>query len=190
MLYTETAQDLGLGLWYLPQVFDNQTYREIRRCYRETVTGWQCLYPNRLMSLPNNPNYGYLAEVAQDINLAVSELTGYQLRPLNQEIFIDMPGHQLTWHFDHDNYRVLLQVYTGDLPQADMGTWWYLGDHNEKLLEKHGFDSIVDVKGLNVTETAYALNAGYINDNAQKKAHGTRPVPPGLIRESVLFTFS
>ena len=92
MLHTDQAQILGPGLWYLPQVFDIMTYREIRRCYRQTVTGWQCLYPNRLMSLPNNPDYGYLAEVALDINLAVSELTGHQLRPLNQEIFIVMSG--------------------------------------------------------------------------------------------------
>ena len=110
MLHTEQAQSLAPGLWYLPQVFDNQTYREIRRCYRETATGWQCLVPNRLMSLPNNPDYQYLQAVALDINLAVSELTGLQLRPLNQEIFIDLPGHQLSWHFDNDNYRVLLQV--------------------------------------------------------------------------------
>ena len=189
MLHTEQAQSLGPGLWYLPQVFDNRTYREIRRCYRETATGWQCLYPNRLMSLPNNPDYGYLAEVALDVNLAISELTGHQLRPLNQEIFIDLPGHQLTWHFDANNYKVLLQVYCGDIPMPNMGTHWYLGDKNPELLAQHGTDSIVDVIGLETKETPYAPNAGYINDNTIKKAHGTRRIMPGHSRESVLFTF-
>ena len=189
MLHTETAQDLGSGLWYLPQVFDSQTYREIRRCYRETATGWQCLVPNRLMSLPNNPDYGYLREVALDINLDVSELTGLQLRPLDQAIFVDLPGHQLTWHFDAYNFKVLLQVYCGDVAQPGMGTKWYLGDQNPALLANYGTDQIVDVTGLEITETPYAPNAGYINDNTQKKAHGTARVPAGRSRESVLFTF-
>ena len=189
MLHTETAQLLGSGLWYLSQVFDNQTYREIRRCYRETVTGWQCLYPNRLMSLPNNPDYQYLQAVALDINLAVSELTGHQLRPLNQEIFIDLPGHQLTWHFDNNNYKVLLQLYCGDVAQPNMGTQWYTGQQNDQLYAKQGTDNIVDVSGLEITETQYGSNRGYINDNTIKKAHGTRKVAPGLSRESVLFTF-
>lgn len=189
MLYTDTAKDLGSGLWYLPQVFDIQTYREIRRCYRETATGWQCLVPNRLMSLPNNPDYDYLKQVALDITLAVSELTGHQLRPLDQTIFVDLPGHQLTWHFDSYNYLVLLQVYCGDLPQPGMGTHWYVGPENSTLLARHGTDSIVDVSGLATVETAYAPNAGYINDNTYKKAHGTQRVPKGSSRESVLFTF-
>jgi len=189
MLHVETAQTLGPGLWYLNKVFDDRTYREIRRCYRETATGWQCLYPNRLMSLPNNPDYDYLQEVALDINLAVSELTGLQLRPLNQEIFIDLPGHQLTWHFDNNNYKVLLQVYCGDIPQANMGTQWYVGDKNPSLFSRYGVNSIVDVQGLDIVETAYAPNAGYVNDNTIKKAHGTRRIAPGLSRESVLFTF-
>lgn len=189
MLYTNTAQSLGPGLWYLPQVFDDNTYREIRRCYRETVTKWQCLYPNRLMSVPNNPDYQYLAEVALDINLAVGELTGYQLHPLNQEIFIDLPGHQLTWHFDDSNYQVLLQVYCGDAAQPNMGTHWYVGEKNPALFSQYGSNSIVDVKGLETVETIYSPNAGYINDNGIKKAHGTRRVTAGLSRESVLFTF-
>jgi len=189
MLHTDQAQILGSGLWYLPQVFDINTYREIRRCYRETVTGWQMLTPNRLMSLPNNPDYSYLREVALDINLAVSELTGYQLHPLDQTIFIDLPGHQLTWHFDSYNFKVLLQVYCGDIARPGMGTQWYLGDQNTALLERFGTDQIVDVTGLPVTETVYAPNAGYINDNTYKKAHSTRRVGPGLSRESVLFTF-
>ena len=189
MLILDHAQDFKLGLWYLPQVFDMKTYREIRRCYRETATGWQCLYPNRLMSLPNNPDYSYLAEVALDINLAVSELTGHQLRPLNQEIFIDLPGHQLTYHFDDNNYKVLLQVYCGDISISNMGTQWYVGDKNPGLFAQHGADSIVDVQGLDIVETVYAPNAGYINDNTIKKAHGTRRIAPGLSRESVLFTF-
>jgi hypothetical protein len=189
MIYTESAEHLGQGLWYLPQVFDPQTYREIRRCYRETATGWQCLVPNRLMSLPNNPDYHYLHDVALDINLAVSELTGHQLRPLDQTIFVDLPGHQLTWHFDNYNYLVLLQVYCGDREQSGMGTQWYLGDRNPELLERYGTDSIVDITGLEITETPYAPNAGYINDNTQKKTHGTRRISAGLSRESVLFTF-
>jgi hypothetical protein len=189
MLHTETAQNLGSGLWYLPQVFDNQTYQEIRRCYRETVTGWQCLYPNRLMSMPNNPDYSYLVDVALDITLAVSELTGHQLCPLNQEIFIDLPGHQLTWHFDNNNYKVLLQVYCGDIAQPNIGTQWYLGDQNLSLLDQYGTNTIVNVQGLKIIETAYAPNAGYINDNTIKKVHGTRRVAAGLSRESVLFTF-
>jgi hypothetical protein len=189
MLHTETAQNLGSGLWYLPQVFDNQTYREIRRCYRETVTGWQCLVPNRLMSLPNNPDYPYLQDVAQDITLAVSELTGHQLYPLNQEIFVDLPGHQLTWHFDNNNYQVLLQVYCGDTVQPNMGTHWYVGDKNPELFSKYGTNSIVDIRGLDTIETVYAPNAGYVNDNTIKKAHGTRRVGTSANRESVLFTF-
>lgn len=190
MLVLDNLSTLGSGLWYLPQVFDPATYKEIRRCYRETATGWQCLTPNRLMSLPNNPDYSYLQEVAMDINMAVSELTGHHLRPLDQTIFIDLPGHQLTWHFDNSNYRVLLQVYCGDMPQINMGTQWYLGDKNLELLKKYGTDSIVNVAGLPVVETAYAPNAGYINDNTVKKAHGTRKIAPGLSRETVLFTFA
>lgn len=189
MIFTDKAEHQGNGLWYLPQVFDVQTYRQIRRCYRETTTGWQCLVPNRLMSLPNNPDYQYLKEVALDINLALSELTGHRLRPHDQTIFIDLPGQQLTWHFDSYNYKVLLQVYCGDIPQSEMGTHWYLGDHNVELLEKYGTDSIVNVMGLDTYETLYAPNAGYINDNTIKKAHGTKKVPPGIVRESVLFTF-
>lgn len=189
MLILDHAEIFGQGLWYLPQVFDTETYRKLRRCYRETVTGWQCLYPNRLMSLPNNPNYRYLAEVALDINLAISQLTGHQLRPLNQEIFIDLPGHQLTWHFDNDNYKVLLQVYCGDVPQPNMGTQWYVGNNNPSLFDQHGADSIVDITGLDIVETPYSPNAGYINDNTIKKAHGTHRVTAGLSRESMLFTF-
>ena len=189
MLHTDTAQTLGPGLWYLTQVFDDRTYREIRRCYRETVTGWQCLVPNRLMSLPNNPDYDYLSKVALDINQAVGELTGHQLQPLNQEIFIDLPGHQLTWHFDSNNYQVLLQVYCGDIAQPNMGTQWYVGDQNSNLLARYGTNAIVDVQGLETVETVYAPNAGYINDNTIKKAHGTRRIAAGLSRESVLFTF-
>jgi hypothetical protein len=142
------------------------------------------------MSLPNNPDYGYLTEVALDINLAVSELTGHQLRPLNQEIFIDLPGHQLTWHFDNNNYRVLLQIYAGDQPNQNIGTNWYLGPCNRELLDRYGTDKIVPHQGLEITTTQYAPNAGYINDNTQKKAHGTNRVPSGLVRESILFTFS
>lgn len=190
MLMLHTAQDLGSGLWCLSQVFDAATYGELRRCYRETATAWQCLSPNRVMSVPNNPDYGYLAAVAQDINLAVSELTAHDLRPLDQTVFIDLPGHKLTWHFDNDNYTILLQVYCGDVAQIGMGTHWYLGDQNSYLLEKYGTDSIVNVTGLETTETPYAPNAGYINDNTQKKTHGTRRVPVGMSRESVLFTFS
>lgn len=189
MLVLDNVTNLSQGLWYLSQVFDINTYRQIKKCYRETATNWQMLTPHRLMSLPNNPDYAYLREVALDIKVAVSELTGHQLRSLDQTIFVDLPGHQLTWHFDNNNYRVLLQVYCGDIPQPGMGTQWYLGDRNTELLERYGTDKIVDVTGLETVETAYAPNAGYINDNTVKKAHGTRRVPPGSSRESVLFTF-
>jgi len=154
------------------------------------TTGWQCLYPNRLMSLPNNPDYAYLAEVAHDITAGVSEVSQMSLRPLNQEIFIDLPGHQLTWHFDSYNFQVLLQVYCGDLAQPNMGTWWYLGQENAALYARSGSDSIVSVEGLEMIETPFAPNAGYINDNKIKKVHGTKKVAPGVCRESVLFTFT
>lgn len=189
MLHINTAQSLAVGLWYLPQVFDIATFRDLRRCYRETVTGWQCLTPNRLMSLPNNPDYGYLKQVAQQISQDVSDLTGHQLRPHDQTIFVDLPGHQLTWHFDSYNYKVLLQVYCGDIPQTNMGTRWYVGEHNQQLLDKYGTDSIVEVPNLDIIETPYAPNAGYINDNTSKKVHSTYRVAPGLSRESILFTF-
>lgn len=189
MLFTKTAESKGQGLWYLPQVFDITTYRKVRRCYRETQTGWQCLYPNRLMSLPNNPDYADLRLIALDIAPAVSEIVGFNVIPLNQEIFIDLPGHQLSWHFDNNNYKVLLQVYCGDLPQHNMGTQWYIGPKNKDLLSKYGTDQVVDVSGLDITETPYAPNAGYINDNTQKKAHGTNKVRAGMVRESILFTF-
>jgi hypothetical protein len=189
MIHTESAEHLDQRLWYLSRVFDLPTYQEIRRCYRETATGWQMLTPNRLMSLPNNPAYHYLNEVALDINLAVSELTGYKLSPHDQTIFIDLPGHQLTWHFDNNNYKVLLQVYCGDVARPGIGTYWYLGDRNQELLDKYGTDTIVDTRGLEIHETPYMPNAGYINDNTVKKAHGTKKVAAGILRESVLFTF-
>lgn len=183
------AHQISSGLWYLPEVFDTSVYRQIRRCYRETATGWQCLSPNRLMSLPNNPDYAFLKEVAEKICPDISSITGLTLKPHDQTIFVDLPGHQLTWHFDSHNYRILLQVYCGDIAHSDMGTQWYLGPDNNRLLEKYGTDSIVDVSGLEIIETPYAPNAGYINDNTQKKVHGTRRVGPGLSRESILFTF-
>lgn len=191
MLILDNVQDLGSGLWYLPQVFDQQTYKEVKRCYRETFTKWQCLYPNRLMSVPNNQDYGYLLDVALDVNMALGELVGLSLEPINQEIFVDLPGHQLSWHFDSDNYDILLQLYCGDVPQPNMGTHWYLGDRNPELLEKYGTNAIVPVIGLETYETKYGPNAGYVNKNTTgfKKAHGTRKVLPGLSRESVLFTF-
>jgi hypothetical protein len=64
-----------------------------------------------------------------------------------------------------------------------------VGDKNPSLSAQHGADSIVDVQGLDTVETVYAPNAGYINDNTIKKAHGTRRIASGLSRESVLFTF-
>jgi hypothetical protein len=70
-----------------------------------------------------------------------------------------------------------------------MGTHWYVGDKNPTLFDQHGVDSIVNVHGLDVVETVYAPNAGYVNDNTVKKAHGTRRIAAGLSRESVLFTF-
>jgi hypothetical protein len=189
MIFLNHAQSLSQGLWYLPQVFDIDTYRGIRRCYRETVTGWQCYYPNRLTSLPNNPHYDYLQRVAQDITMAVGDLVGRRLRPHDQTVFVDLPGHQLTWHFDASNYSVLLQLYCGDISLPGAGTHWYLGENNQELLEQYGTDSIVDIKGLDTHETVYSPNAGYINDNEIKKVHGTRRVIAGQVRESVLFTF-
>jgi hypothetical protein len=112
------------------------------------------------------------------------------LTPHDQTVFVDLPGHQLTWHFDSYNYKVLLQVYCGDSAQPNMGTQWYLGEKNSELLTKFGTDSIVDVTGLDTVETPYSPNAGYINDNTIKKVHGTRRVGAGLSRESVLFTFN
>lgn len=184
-----TPQSLGYGLWYLDQVFDTNTYKQLKKCYRETVTGWQCLYPNRLMSLPNNPHYEILHSVAKDINESVSDVVGRKLWPLNQEIFVDLPGHQLSWHFDNNNYTVLLQIYCGDIVQPNMGTHWYLGDKNSELFLQHGSNSIIDTTGLDTVETGYAPNAGYINDNTLKKAHGTHRVRAGASRESMLFTF-
>jgi len=189
MLITDNLQNLGPGLWYLPQVFDLSTYRAIRRCYRETTTTWQCLSPNRLMSVPNNPDYQLLQEIAHNIQHEISDIAGYTVTPHDQTVFVDLPGHQLTWHFDSNNYKVLLQVYCGDIAQHNMGTQWYVGESNFDLLTAYGTDSIVDVSGLPTIETSYAPNAGYINDNLQKKAHATRKIAAGLSRESVLFTF-
>jgi hypothetical protein len=70
-----------------------------------------------------------------------------------------------------------------------MGTQWYVGSQNLSLFSQYGTNTIVDMQGLEIIETAYAPNAGYINDNTIKKAHETRRIAAGLSRESVLFTF-
>jgi len=181
---------VGKGLWYLPKVFNQRSdYVNIKRTYRETATQWQMLSPNRIMAMPNN--YEVLNTIGSQLSGPVAELTGIaNLKCSNVDIFIDLPGHKLSWHFDHDNYKVLLQVYTGDKEIKRGGTHWYIGDRNEELLNQYGTDSIVPTIGLEQTETPYMPFAGYVNDNTQRKAHGTNVVPPGVARESVLFTFS
>jgi hypothetical protein len=81
-------------------------------------------------------------------------------------------------------------VYTGDSTIVGGGTQWYIGDKNAQLYKQFGTDFQVNQAGLEVTETPYEPGAGYINDNTKRKAHGTRVVRPGAVRESVLFTFS
>ncbi len=181
---------LGEGLWYLPDLFaDQRDFFTVKRTYRETATAWQMLTPNRLMAMPNN--YAELNDIGARLAHHVSELTDFpSLRCNNVDIFVDLPGHSLSWHFDHNNYKVLLQVYTGDKDINEGGTQWYIGDRNPELLEKYGTDSIVSNSGLPRTETPYKRFAGYINDNTQRKAHGTNRVLPGNVRESVLFTFN
>jgi len=185
-----TTEYLGEGLWYLPTVFDDQRdFFAVKRTYRETATAWQMLTPNRLMAMPNN--YAELNDIGSRLAGPVSKLTNFpSLKCSNVDIFVDLPGHSLSWHFDHDNYKVLLQVYTGDKEINSGGTQWYIGDRNPELLEKYGTDNIVSDSGLPRTETPYKPYAGYINDNTQRKAHGTNRVLPGNVRESVLFTFN
>ena len=180
---------IGDGLWYLPTVFaDQRDFFKVKRTYRETATQWQMLTPNRLMAMPNN--YDALNDIGARLAKHVSDLTDFSnLNCTNVDIFVDLPGHSLAWHFDHDNYKVLLQVYTGDKDIEHGGTQWYIGDRNTELLEKYGTDSIVSNAGLERTETPYKPYAGYINDNTKRKAHGTNRVLPGNVRESVLFTF-
>ena len=182
----------GDGLWYLDKVFaHNIDYANIKRAYRETATQWQMLTPNRLMAMPNNKDYTDLNRIGNILAAPVGEATGFENLSLsNVDVFIDLPGHKLSWHFDHDNYRALLQVYTGDIPIQNGGTSWYIGEKNPDLLAQFGTDFEVDKAGLPVTETPYKPGAGYINDNTQRKAHGTNQVRPGTLRESVLFTFS
>jgi hypothetical protein len=185
-----TTEYLGEGLWYLNSVFaSQQDFYTVKRTYRETATAWQMLTPNRLMAMPNN--YAELNNIGSRLAGPVGELTDFPgLKCSNVDIFIDLPGHSLSWHFDHDNYKVLLQVYTGDKAIDSGGTQWYIGDRNTELLAKHGTDTIVNDRGLPRTETPYRPLAGYINDNTQRKAHGTNRVLAGNVRESVLFTFN
>jgi len=187
-----TLEFFGDGLWYLPKVFEHSIdYRSIKNSYRETPTEWQMLTPNRLMSMPNNKDYTDLNRIGNMLATPVGEATGFENLSLsNIDVFIDLPGHQLSWHFDHDNYRALLQVYTGDSTIVGGGTQWYIGERNQELYTKYGTDFQVNQAGLEVTETPYEPGAGYINDNTKHKAHGTRAVRPGTVRESVLFTFS
>lgn len=189
MIKTEHARDMGRGLWYLPSVFEADVFAKLKTQYREKPTDWELSYPNRLSSKYRNTDYDYLNEVAYAISPRIAQFVDYDIAPISQEIFVDLPGHQLTWHFDNNNYKVLLQVYMGDTLMARAGTQWYLGDENDQLWEQYGANSIVPVAGLEKTETTYAPNAGYINDNTQKKVHGTNQVSPGTHRESLLFTF-
>jgi hypothetical protein len=184
-------QDYGNGLYYLDQVFkDGINLANIKRTYRETPTQWQMLTPNRLMAIPNNNDYDHY-NIGKQLVEPICNVTGFDNLSLsNIDVFIDLPGHTLSWHFDHDHYRVLLQVYTGDVAIPDGGTCWYIGEENKKLFETYGTDKQVNKSGLSVTETQYKPGAGYINDNTQRKAHGTNCVRPGTLRESVLFTFN
>lgn len=187
-----TQESFGDGLWYLPKVFEQAIdYHAIKRAYRETPADWQMLTPNRLMAMPNNKDYTDLARIGNMLAVPVARVTGFENLSLsNIDVFIDLPGHKLSWHFDHDNYRALLQIYTGDTPIVGGGTQWYLGDRNQELFEKYGTDFQINNIGLEVTETPYKPGAGYINDNTKRKAHGTNLVRPNQVRESVLFTFS
>lgn len=189
MIKTEHAQALGRGLWYMPSVFEKDVFDQLKKVYRETQTDWELAYPNRISSKYRNVDYTYLNEVAYTICPKIASFVDFDIAPISQEIFIDLPGHQLTWHFDNNNFKVLLQVYMGDTLMANAGTQWYLGDENDSLWEQYGANSIVPVTGLEKTETKYAPNAGYINDNTQKKVHGTNRVVAGTHRESLLFTF-
>jgi len=184
-----TTNYLGEGLWYLPRVFSQQNdYINVKRTYRETPTQWQMLSPNRIMAMPNN--YDALNTIGAQLEGPLTALTGIaNLKCSNVDIFIDLPGHKLAWHFDHNNYKVLLQLYTGEKEIKHGGTHWYIGDQNPALLAQYGTDSIVPHNGLTQTETPYMPFAGYVNDNTQRKAHGTNIVPAGVARESVLFTF-
>lgn len=184
------VEHYGDGLYYLQQVFQDRTNLDnIKRIYRETPTQWQMLTPNRLMAIPNNTDYNY--DIGKQLVDPISVVTGFDdLSLSNIDVFIDLPGHELSWHFDHDHYRVLLQIYTGDVTITNGGTCWYIGEANKKLYQQYGTDLQVDKSGLAVTETMYKPGAGYINDNTQRKAHGTNMVRPGTLRESVLFTFS
>lgn len=186
----ENAQIIGPGLWYLPQVFDARVFYNLRRCYRHAPTQWEMSYPNRLNTRYGDPHLSYLAEVAHDIAPAIANIAGFSVSPLNQEVFIDLSGHSLSWHFDNQlNYKILLQVYSADVELPGLGTHWHIGDDNVELFERFGENSIVDITGLELTETPYRPNAGYINDNTQRKTHGTRRVTAGYARESILFTF-
>lgn len=190
MIKIQHARDLGRGLWYLPSVFDKKVFDQLKTQYRETSTDWELSYPHRLSSKYRNQKaYPYLWEVAENVRPQLIDFVGYELQPISQEIFIDLPGHKLSWHYDNDNFKVLLQVYMGEQLIQNGGTNWYLGDQNDELYQKYGANSIVPVAGLNKVETSFAPNAGYINDNTQKKAHGTNSVPAGVVRESLLFLF-
>ena len=184
------AIDLGRGLWYLHTVFDEDTFTYLKKQYRETSADWELVYPNRLSSKYRNQQaYPFLWEVAEKIRLDIVNFVSYNVQPISQEIFIDLPGHKLSWHYDNDNFKVLLQVYMGEKEIKNAGTQWYTGDLNNSLYEKYGSNNVVPVDGLEKVETEFRPNAGYVNDNTKKKAHGTHSVAPGTVRESILFLF-
>ena len=184
------AIDLGRGLWYLDTVFDQDTFASIKKQYRETATEWELAYPNRLSSkYRNRESYPLLWEVAENIRLDIVNFVSNDVQPISQEIFIDLPGHKLSWHYDNDNFKVLLQVYMGEKEIKNGGTQWYTGDLNDSLYEQYGANNIVPIDGLEKVETVFRPNAGYVNDNTKKKAHGTNSVAQGTVRESILFLF-
>lgn len=189
MIKTTHIRELGRGLWYLPSVFDQELFNNLKLLYRTASADWEIAYPHRLSTKFNSEQYPLFKDTARVICQQLIDITGLDVKPINQEVFIDLPEHKLAWHYDNNNFKILLQVYMGDTHIPNAGTQWYLGDKNEELWKKYGADSIVDVSGLNTIETAYTCNAGYINDNTQKKAHGTNRVITGAIRESLLFTF-
>ena len=189
MIKTQHIRELGTGLWYVPSVFDQKLFDNLKSHYRLTSTEWELAYPHRLSTKFNSKQYPLFEETAHSICQQLIDITGVSVKPMNQEVFIDLPNHKLAWHFDNNNYKILLQVYMGDQHIPTAGTQWYLGERNEELWQQYGADSIVDVSGLPIVETPYTCNAGYINDNTQKKAHGTNRVVSGSIRESLLFTF-
>lgn len=183
------CEPFGDGLYYLKNVFtDAGTVAQLRNAYR-TNTEWDIEYPNRLRA--RTEHIEPLWQIGTELAPHVSTLAGFDcLEIATVNVFVDLSRFKLSYHYDNDNYKVLLQVYTGDIPIVAGGTYWYIGPDNEKMFNICGTDKEVGLQALPLVETPYAPGAGYINDNTQRKAHGTKEVRPGTVRESVLFTFN